>query len=216
VNPPEEPAERTARPGGLREPDAGRAHTTVVRWLSSSASLWIAGLWGMAEAALLFIVPDVWLGLVALFVPRRAPHTLAAIAVGAVVGATLLVGLTALAPSGVTSLLERLPGIGPDDLPAVRAELVAHGLGAFLNGPLQGLPVKLYVHEAALLGLAGPALVGFVVLNRIIRIGLVGLVAAVVGTAGRPLIARFPRLTVTVYLASWAVFYAAYFASRGP
>jgi hypothetical protein len=203
-------------PPGVPGSAAGEtaAHARIVRRLSSPAALWIAGLWALAEAALMVIVPDAWLGLVGLFAPRRVPAALAAIAAGAVVGAALLVGLTVLAPSGTTALLDALPGISVGDLERVRGELAADGLAAFVAGPIQGLPLKLYVHEATLAGLAGPLLFVFVVLNRLVRVGVFGLVLAIAGLVARPAVARWPRTVAIVYTIAWVIFYAAYFASR--
>lgn len=185
-----------------------------MRWLSSRPALWVAAAWGLAEASFFFIVPDFWLGLVALFAPRRAFRTLGAIAIGAVAGAALLALAATMAPGGVADLLNRLPGIAPADLAQARGELEAQGVIAFLNAPLQGLPVKIYVHEATQLGLPAPLILVFTALNRIERIGLFGLVMVLVGLAARRVAVRFPRTIGVGYLAAWAIFYAAYWSGR--
>ena len=168
----------------------------------------------MAEASLFFVVPDLWLGLVALFAPRRVGWALVAIALGAVVGAALLTGLSLANPSGVSDLIGSLPGIAPADLSRARDELESSGLVAFLNGPVQGLPVKVYVHEASELGLSTPLTLVFTALNRIERIGLFGLVMALVGLAARGLLLRFPRTAVAGYVVAWIIFYVGYWSAR--
>jgi hypothetical protein len=85
---------------------------------------------------------------------------------------------------------------------------------AFLSAPLEGVPVKVYVHEATQLSLPEPLTLVFTALNRVERIGLFGLVMATVGVLGRSLIARFPRSVGVTYLAAWAAFYAAFWAAR--
>jgi hypothetical protein len=193
---------------------ADRVHATLATGLSSPAALLVAGSWAFAEASFFFIVPDVFLGLVALFAPRRVARTLAAIAVAAVGGAALLVVISSAAPSGVAGFLDRLPAIGPDDLVEARAQLESQGFMAFLSAPLEGVPVKVYVHEATQLSLPEPLTLVFTALNRVERIGLFGLVMATVGVLGRSLIARFPRSVGVTYLAAWAAFYAAFWAAR--
>lgn len=210
---PTEPATAAGRPGvpgrpRVPGPDDGAAREAIVRFVSSTRALWLAGLWGVAEASLFFVVPDVWLGFVALYAPRRSIATLAAIAVGAVVGAALLYVGTLVAGEQLAGILAGLPGIRPADLGQAGRELAAQGLPAFLNGPLQGLQVKLYVHQAVLQGIALPGVLAFVALNRIERIGIFGLVMLLVGRAGRPIVARWPRGVAAVYAAGWAIFYA--------
>jgi hypothetical protein len=156
---------------------ADRVHATLATGLSSPAALLVAGSWAFAEASFFFIVPDVFLGLVALFAPRRVARTLAAIA-------------------------------------EARAQLESQGFMAFLSAPLEGVPVKVYVHEATQLSLPEPLTLVFTALNRVERIGLFGLVMATVGVLGRSLIARFPRSVGVTYLAAWAAFYAAFWAAR--
>ncbi|HET9521580.1 MAG TPA: hypothetical protein VFO73_11075 [Candidatus Limnocylindrales bacterium] len=186
----------------------------LVRWFSSTTALWVVGVWAMAEASLFFVVPDLWLGLVALFAPRRVGWALVAIALGAIVGAVVLTALTVANPSGLSDLIGSLPGTAPADLARARDELDSGGLVAFLNGPVQGLPVKVYIHEASQLGLSTPFTLVFTALNRIERIGLFGLVMALVGFAARGLMLRFPRTAVAGYLVAWIIFYVGYWSAR--
>ena len=159
-------------------------------------------------------MPDVWLGYVALYAPRRAARGLAAVVVGAMAGGALLYLASAAAPATMGDLLDALPGVALADLGQAHAELAAQGLAAFLNGPLQGLPVKLYVHEAVSLGEPLPGVAVMVALNRAERIGISTLVMALAGVLGRRLVARFPVPIAAVYAAGWAIFYAVYWLAR--
>jgi hypothetical protein len=196
---------------GARSP----AYERLVRRLSSRAALWVGGAWGLAEASLFFIVPDVWLGFVALYAPRRAPVTLLAIVAGAVVGAALLYVATLVVGDGLSGLIVGLPGIAPADLSQARSELADQGAIAFLNGPLQGLPVKVYIHAAALHGIDLLSVTVAVVLNRLERIVLFGLVMATVGFVARPAIARWPRACAILYGLTWVIFYAGFVLAPG-
>ena len=186
----------------------------LTAWLSSRPALFVAGLWALAEASFFFIVPDAFLGLVALFAPRRVVVTLASIVGGAVIGAGLLVVVSTVAPIGVADFLDRLPGVAQTDLAEARSHLETEGFVAFLSSPFQGVPVKVYVHEATQLDLPAPLTLGFTALNRVERIGLFGLVLAILGLVGGGLIARFPRAVAVAYFATWAAFYAAFWSAR--
>jgi hypothetical protein len=203
------------------EPMSGRpprsvapAYAVIAGRVSSHGALWVAAAWGFAEASFLFVVPDVWLGLVALFAPRRMLATLAAIVAGAAAGAACLYLLTLAFGDAVTSLILALPAIGDADLEQARALLADDGASATFTAVLEGRAVKLYVHAAALDGIGLGDVVAFTVLNRLARLLVFGLVLAAVGWAGRPIVARWPRSIVALYALAWVAFYAGYLASH--
>ena len=198
------------------KPAGAGAYARLVRAASGWRALAIAFTWAMMEASLFFVVPDVWLGFVALYAPRRMLATLAATVLGAVAGGAMLYLVTPLLGDTLSGWLVHLPGIGATDLVRARAELARQGIAAFLNGPLQGLPVKLYIHAGALDGLGLPGALLGVALNRLERIGVFGLVMAFVGVIGRPVIVRWPRAVLLVYVTAWVMFYAAYWGTTGP
>ena len=173
----------------------------------------VGAIWAAAEALLFVVVPDVWVGLVAIRAPRRAAATLASIVLGAAAGAALL-WLAVAAGFQLGPIIAALPGLSARDVAQVEAELGTQGSLAFLNGPLQGLPVKIYIHEASRLGTSLPELLLFVALNRIERIAPFTIVLAVAGTLFSGFVDRH-RVPVTAgYLVSWAAFYAWYFVAR--
>ena len=187
--------------------------SAIQRIAGSTGALWVAAVWGAAEAFLFFLVPDLWIMFVALFAPGRTLKALLAAVAGALVGATALWWLAPSWPP-LGDAIAALPGIRPADLASASRELNAQGVSAFLNGPLQGLPVKIYVHAAALLGQPLPAVLVLVALNRIERIGLSALVAWVIGTVFRRPIGRHPRIVLLGYVGLMSVIYLAYFRSR--
>lgn len=170
-------------------------------------------MWGAAEASLFFLVPDLWIMFIALFAPARTLKALLAAVAGALVGATALWWLAPSWPQ-LGDVIAALPGIRPTDLASASDELARQGIGAFLNGPLQGLPVKIYVHAAALLGQPLPAVLVLVALNRIERIGLSALVAWIIGTVFRRPIGRHPRVVLVGYVGLMAVIYGVYFTQH--
>ena len=184
------------------------------RFAASPAAQAIAVAWGCAEAIAWFVIPDVWGAWVVLMAPRRIGSTLASIVAGALAGSLVLSGIVALT-GGIGQVLVALPGIGQADLAQAASELQASGPPAMLGGVLQGLPLKVYVHEAALLHVSLPGVLLFALLNRIERVGLSLLVAAGVGLLLRRLVAARPWLATAGYVVVWAVIYVAYFSSRG-
>ena len=201
-----------ATPG---EPARAGAYARLVGLASGWSVLVVAFAWAMAEASLFFVVPDVWLGLVALYAPRRMLVTLVAVILGAVTGGALLHLATPPLGDTLSRWIVALPGIGATDLDQARAELASQGIAAFLNGPLQGLPVKLYIHAAALDRFGLPDVTLAVALNRLERIGIFGLVMTLLGVVGRPLISRWPRAVLLAYVMAWVVFYAVFWGTTG-
>jgi len=196
-------------------PPAAPRYASMVRRLSSPAALWVGAGWGFAEAVIFFIVPDVWLGLVALYAPRRMLIALLAIIVGAAVGAMVLYLATLAFGTGVSDVIVALPGISPADLDQARGELTDQGAIAFLNGIFQALPVKVYIHAAALEAIDLWAVVLATVANRIERLLVFGLVMAIVGRLARPAIARWPREAALLYGLAWVIFYTGFLLGAG-
>jgi len=212
---PEEVTQAPSPPSVHSPPPTTPRYASMVRRLSSPAALWVGAGWGFAEAAIFFIVPDVWLGLVALYAPRRMLITLLAIMVGAAVGAVVLYLATLAFGAGLSDVIVALPGISPADLDQARGELADQGAIAFLNGIFQALPVKVYIHAAALDGIEPWAVVLATVANRIERLLVFGLVMAVVGRLARPAIARWPREAALLYGLAWIIFYTVFLLGAG-
>ncbi|HEU5205821.1 MAG TPA: hypothetical protein VFU17_16130 [Candidatus Limnocylindrales bacterium] len=184
-----------------------------------ASSWWIAVLffaWGIAEATVQPIVPDVGLGFLALATPAALGLPLAAAMAGGVLGAVVLTELGRRRPDVVDRVLSLQPGLGAAGMDEARRRLRERGWAAFAQlGP--GLPLKAYVvaylrddPRAALGTIAGLAAV-----NRFTRIAPVVAAFTVVGVLARPL--ELDRLAVLiVYLSGWAIFYAAFWWVRRP
>src|SRR6185436_11439838 len=105
-------------------------------------ALVIAFLWGFAEATLFFLVPDIYLGFVALFNWRRGLWATAFTVLGAIVGGAIMYTLAVHSPEGMTSLLTRIPLINALMVKTVGEQMQQAGLIALVTGPLQGIPYK--------------------------------------------------------------------------
>ena len=72
----------------------------------------IAGGWGLAEATLFFVVPDVWIGLLALFGWRAGLRAVALAVAGALLGGALMYGVGAgVEPDRSGGLLDAVPAV---------------------------------------------------------------------------------------------------------
>ena len=172
----------------------------------------VAGLWGLAEATLFFIVPDVLLSLVALRDRRGASIACGWAIGGALVGGILMYQWGQANPAASRAALDAVPAIGAAMIADVERSLVTTGLPALFLGPLSGTPYKIY---AVVSGGLGVGLAPFLLVSvpaRGVRFVLVTLVAAWVSR--RPL-AKWPLgRRRAAALAVWAVFYAIYLAVK--
>jgi hypothetical protein len=186
-----------------------------VRWSGGgrlSVGSIVAVFWGVAEATLFFVVPDVLVGWLALRRPRRMLAAWLAATVGGIAGAALV--HTAVRNGwDPDPVFRALPGTQIGDIPRVRAAIADDPTRAFALGAISGVPLKIYVAEAARARLPLRRTLVLVAINRAPRIGVSGLAAAVVGTATRR-IGPGSLVTGAIYTLGWVVFYAWYWAVR--
>jgi len=164
--------------------------------------------WGLAEATLFFIVPDVLLSAVALRDRARALWLCVWALAGALCGGLIMYLWGQHDVEQVGSALAAVPAISEAMLARVGADLERIGSLATLLGPLSGTPYKIY---AALSPEAGISLVAFGLVSipaRVIRFLLVTTITSWI--AGTLLRDASDRCRLSLLLALWAVFYMAY------
>jgi hypothetical protein len=126
--------------------------------LSGARGATISGfLWGLAEATVFFIVPDVLLCCWALKSARDAVTATLASVVGSMFGAMLL--YAALIHDGDSyrffqEIWEHLPGFKIKMAEVAAAHLRAAGAAGLTSGPASGIPYRVYVLEAWKLNLS--------------------------------------------------------------
>jgi hypothetical protein len=106
-----------------------------------------------------------------------------------------------------------LPGTQVGDIPRVRAAIADDPTRAFALGAISGVPLKIYVAEAARAGLPLRRTLLLVAINRAPRMGVSGLAAAAVGAATRRT-GPGSLATGAIYALGWVVFYAWYWVVR--
>jgi membrane protein YqaA with SNARE-associated domain len=176
---------------------------------------WIAFAWGILEATVFFIVPDVFL--TALALRRVKPALVAALAAtaGAMLGGIVMYEAGQHAPDAAHKLLCSVPGIDAGLVADVRNHLDEHGYVALVRGLFRGRPYKIYAVEC---GANSSGLASFLAMSAFAR--MLRFVASVLLARGVTLlIARWTRQRARVELAVWALFwigfYAFYFAAFG-
>ncbi|KGM32799.1 hypothetical protein [Inquilinus limosus] len=183
----------------------------------------LAFLWGVAEASLFFVVPDVPVSLIALARGGRAGLRAAvAAAAGAMVGGTGLAIFASHAPQAAIALVDAVPAISPAMIARLQGMMAgadsAAGLaGVLILASLSGIPYKIAAASAPGLGVPLWELALLTPLVRLPR--FVALAGA--GALLHRLTPAMPRwmqpLRVRLLLATlgWSAFYVSYWMQVG-
>lgn len=163
--------------------------------------------WGFGEAVLFFVIPDVFLTLVAVRLGLRRSWRLAVLATaGAVIGGLVVYAWASLHPASVTSAMQLLPGIERSMIDSVNADVAAHGSAALLAGPWQGRPYKLFAAASGELGLSAIGLALLTIPGRLGRFAISIALASYL----RWFFSRW--IPQEVMLATWAAFWVVVYA----
>jgi len=168
----------------------------------------IAAFLGFAEATLFFIVPDVWISLLALRSGHDALIACLYTLGGAIIGGIIMYYLGRANLEKLNVALDRIPAIRPKDIEKVQSDLIRSGVKAVLFGPLLGIPYKIYAVNAHTV-MSSLAFLLISIPARVIRFILVALMTAFASEkflSGLPLVDK-----VWVILILWAIFYTVYF-----
>jgi hypothetical protein len=169
----------------------------------------VAFVWGLADATVFFIAPDVYLTRAALFDLRRAFALCAWSLAGALVGASLVWTLAHF--GSAPALLHGfrwLPGISDRLIGEVGRTVYNHDTWGMVAGVLEFHPHKLF---AAHMGAQG---VGFLPFLGVSALGLASRFVAtslIASFAGRLLARWSEKARLRIYTVFWYLFYAIYF-----
>lgn len=168
-----------------------------------------ATLWGLAEATLFFIVPDLLLSWLALHNLKRALAACLYAATGALLGGGMVWLLGQSDAQAGRALLVSIPAINDAMITGVRLQLENSGLISLFRGPLTGTPYKIYALEA---GSLGYGLASFLLVSFPARLVRFVVITVVVGVLSRLLARRLSLVQRRVLLtACWSGFYSWYF-----
>ena len=169
--------------------------------------------WGLAEATLFFLVPDILLSWV---VFRREGHivtTYLLTLLGALCGGAMIYMWGSHDPEGVLRLMQSVPAVDAALIEQVRNGLHDLGMWAIPAGALQGVPYKLYAASAAGAGIDLPLFLLVSIPARLFRwvmagVGIYLLNALVLHKLSRQNGNR-------IFAGCWIGFYCCYFYIMG-
>jgi hypothetical protein len=171
-------------------------------------------LWAFAEATLFFVVPDVWLTVVAARRGIRPALVACGFAVlGALAGGAVMYLWASADPASARAALDRVPGIAPGMIENAGAALREQGVLALVFGAFAGVPYKIFAVEAPGAGLGLALFLAASVPARLMRFVLLAGMTAAFGALVDGWLSK--RIVLGVVLALWALFYAVYWALVG-
>jgi membrane protein DedA with SNARE-associated domain len=176
-------------------------------WISSLFGF----LWGFAEATLFFIVPDLYLGFIALFNWRKGLQAVLWTVAGALLGGAIMYSLASNNPQATAEIVMQVPLIGPDMLQTVRDQLRSQGLFSLLSGLFAGIPYKIYAVEAGSQNQSIPEFLIMTIPARLARILPATGIAGIVGVAFRRIVKRQTIAALSLYFLFWFGIYLLYF-----
>jgi len=186
-------------------------YDSIIARSESHLTLFIAFIWGVIEATFFFLVPDIFLGLVALFNWRKGLLSTVFTVAGAMVGGIIMYTLSSYNASAMDRFLTFVPLINANMVNSVNQQMRAMGLMALVTGPLEGIPYKVYAVQA---GAIGSPLLPFLLATipaRLERILPVALLGTAIGIAFKKFIGRYANLVVVAYIILWICIYILYY-----
>jgi 1-acyl-sn-glycerol-3-phosphate acyltransferase len=181
----------------LRERQS-RVWSAIARVVTSPYGLLLAFLWGYAEGLSWFIVAEMALILLAAAVPRRVMPWAAAVIAGSVLGVLTTAWLASrgvLLPAPLTT----------PRMAATAFHQLAAGPSAIMHQALSGIPVKVYARAAGQHHIDLWHLAGWTLLERGLRISMVGLAVWLLAKLLHPWLRRL----YGIYLVVVAVLFTA-------
>jgi hypothetical protein len=168
-------------------------------------------IWGVAEATLFFIVPDVLLSYIGL---KRGPRAAAIAslyaAIGAALGGSIMYLWSQSDPAAARAAVLAVPAISEAKVAHAAEAMRGDWFGATMLGPLSSTPFKVYAILALHAGGATlPAFALASIAARLPRFLIVSVGAALIGRA----LSRWlsPQQLNWVLIGAWLLFYAVFF-----
>jgi membrane protein YqaA with SNARE-associated domain len=177
----------------------------------SRSTLFVAFIWGAIEAIFFFLVPDIFLGLVALFNWRKGLPSIIFTLIGAMVGGAIMYTLASNNTLAMDRFLISIPLINESTVNSVKEQMGLMGLRALVTGPLEGIPYKIYAAQAGALGFPLLPFLLITIPARLERILPVALLGSIMGIAFKKFIQRHAELVVGAYIVLWICIYALYY-----
>jgi membrane protein YqaA with SNARE-associated domain len=173
--------------------------------------IWLGALWGLAEATVFFLVPDILITASALFSPKRSFAQLIAILIGALLGGALLYTAADTYPIETQSLVLTVPFVKMHVLEEAERQMQESGLWAMILGSLTGLPYKAYAVGAPRHATFGVFML-MSVPARALRFVLSWGAASLLGRVFRRQVEASPTAALGLLAICWIGFYTYYWS----
>jgi hypothetical protein len=169
----------------------------------------VAFVWGMAEATLFFIVPDVWLSIIAVKNLKNGLIACCWALAGALIGGSAIYLLSRNSAINLLEIYMQLPAVTSSLILSVAEKLETQGIFAILFAPLAGIPYKLYAAQASSTGIGLSAFMLISIPARLIRFVTVAVFAHFIFM----LLNKSPIKLNSSYslIVFWILFYIYYF-----
>ena len=187
-------------------------YTRLHRFGASKGALVGAFLWGLAEATVFFVVPDTYLGFVALFHWTQGLLAIPIAIFGALIGGALMYAFGMTHAEVAHQVLVHIPLISPEMVKTVVEQMQNAGLPSLVSAPFQGIPYKIYAVEAGRLHLHWMAFLVISVVARLERILPTTLCFAIAGRLLKKFVQWRTRIVAVAYWLFWLGVYAFYIA----
>ena len=180
-------------------------------WLLRSPGLLAGFLWGFAEGTLFFIIPDLLITFAALFSLKQSLKQLGVVLAGSLLGGWLMFSLAAWDYPATRRIVDGVPFVTPRMFEATQRNYEASGLWTLGQGPLSGIPYKVFAIEAP----AHASLLPFLLASipgRLERLALPWVLFAAAGLWLKRRIAKRPGWAVSGHAFFWIAVYACYWS----
>jgi len=188
-------------------------YNTLATFAKSRSAWIISFVWGLAEGLVFFIIPDVFLGFVALLSISGGMIALWAALAGSLVSAIIIFAGVSYFGSAYESILTAIPGISTEMIAQVSINIQTYGLSALIKAPLEGVPYKIYSVHAAKEGFSLIEYLLWSIPSRLERTLPVTLIALAVGFACQKNIKGHTNRWVLGYIVFWTGIYVFYYFS---
>lgn len=191
--------------------------TTLLHKVSSSSVLFYTSfIWGLAEGLFFFLVPDIYVLLIALFFPLKGLKAWGYSILGSLCS-VLIIALFVMfySPTYLSSLLVYIPGISSELISTVSETINSQGLPYSPLLVLGGIPLKVYVLSAFSQGYSLVYILMWAFVARILRIAPGFFVVMGVHVLLKKSLFKHIPIYLSLYMVFWIIFYIFYFSRMG-
>jgi membrane protein YqaA with SNARE-associated domain len=181
-------------------------------WAKNLSRIWLGAFWGLAEATVFFLVPDILLTAAALFSPKKSFLQTMAVLIGTLMGGALMYTTADRYPDQARSVVLSVPFINQSLLEQAERQMQERGLWAMCIGAFSGIPYKTYA-IAAPRHASFDAFMAVSAAARLARFLAGWAIASLLGMLFRRQIDANPTAALALLIVCWIGFYTYYWST---